>query len=58
MTVFHKSFSSKFIQGDDFMHPGKFREQTEDDIRVKKMNQIFYFAIGAAILLIVYFLLT
>lgn len=38
------------------MQPYGIKGPSEDDLRIKKMNQVFYFAIGAAILLIIYFL--
>jgi len=38
------------------MQPYRVKEPSEDDLRIKKMNQVFYFAVGAAILLIIYYL--
>lgn len=38
------------------MQPYRVKEPSEDDLRVKKMNQVFYFAVGAAVLLIIYYL--
>ena len=38
------------------MHPNKFGPPTEDDIRLKKMNTVFYAAIAGSLLVIIYLL--
>lgn len=38
------------------MNQSRFSEPSEEDFRIKRMNQVFYVIVGAAFLLIVYYL--